>query len=63
MAGLPLPSSRLRGMLADMAKPLAKLVKLLTPKRRWAQFSLLPMGRLFWTERPRFRRELLPGPV
>ena len=27
-------------MLVGMAKPLAKLVKLLTPKRRWAQFSL-----------------------
>jgi len=29
-----LPAARLRGMLADMAKPLAKLVKLLTPKWR-----------------------------
>jgi hypothetical protein len=26
-----------------MAKPIAKLVKLLTPKRRWAQFSLLTL--------------------
>jgi hypothetical protein len=26
-----------------MAKPLAKLVKRLTPKRRWAQFSLFTM--------------------
>jgi hypothetical protein len=26
-----------------MAKPLAKIVVLLTPKRRWAQFSLATM--------------------
>jgi hypothetical protein len=26
-----------------MAKPLAKLVSMLTPKRRWAQFSLATM--------------------
>jgi len=30
-------------MLAGMGKPLAKLVSLLTPKRRWAQFSLATM--------------------
>jgi len=30
-------------MLVEMAKPLAKLVALLTPKRRWAQFSLATM--------------------
>jgi hypothetical protein len=36
----PLPSSRRRGMLGGMAKPLAKLLSMLTPKRRWAQFSL-----------------------
>ena len=39
----PLPSARRRGMLVGMAKPLAKLVALITPKRRWAQFSLLTM--------------------
>jgi hypothetical protein len=38
-----LPSSRRRGMLAGMAKPIARIVKLLTPKRRWAQFSLATM--------------------
>ena len=38
-----LPSSRRRGMLAGMAKPLAKLLSMLTPKRRWAQFSLATM--------------------
>jgi hypothetical protein len=27
-------------MLAGMAKQIARIVKLLTPKRRWAQFSL-----------------------
>jgi len=26
-----------------MAKPIAKLVNMLTPKRRWAQFSLATM--------------------
>jgi hypothetical protein len=26
-----------------MAKPLAKLISMLTPKRRWAQFSLFTM--------------------
>jgi len=26
-----------------MAKPLAKLVSLITPERRWAQFSLVTM--------------------
>jgi hypothetical protein len=26
-----------------MAKPIAKLVSLLTPKRRWSQFSLASM--------------------
>ena len=31
---------RRRGKLLDMAKPLAKLVSLLTPKRRWTQFRL-----------------------
>jgi hypothetical protein len=35
-----LPYSRRRGMLVGMAKPFAKLVTVLTPKRRWAQFSL-----------------------
>jgi hypothetical protein len=38
-----LHSSRPRGKLACMAKPIAKLVYLLTPKRRWAQFSLATM--------------------
>jgi hypothetical protein len=38
-----LPSSRRRVKLAGMAKPIAKLVTLLTPKRRWAQFSLATM--------------------
>jgi hypothetical protein len=38
-----LPAARRRGMLAGMAKPLAKLVALITPKRRWAQFSLATM--------------------
>jgi hypothetical protein len=27
-------------MLMGMAKPVAKLLSMLTPKRRWAQFSL-----------------------
>jgi hypothetical protein len=27
-------------MLVGMARPLAKLLSMLTPKRRWAQFSL-----------------------
>ncbi|HVC97953.1 MAG TPA: hypothetical protein VND64_30055, partial [Pirellulales bacterium] len=35
-----LPPARRRVMLTGVAKPLAKLVALLTPKRRWAQFSL-----------------------
>ena len=45
MAGsrLHLPLAGSRGMLIGMATPLAKLVKLLTPKRRWAQFSLATM--------------------
>ena len=30
-------------MLMGMAKPLAKLISMLTPKRRWAQFSLLTL--------------------
>jgi hypothetical protein len=30
-------------MLMGMAKPLAKLISMLTPKRRWAQFSLATM--------------------
>ena len=30
-------------MLMGMAKPLAKLLSMLTPKRRWAQFSLATM--------------------
>jgi hypothetical protein len=38
-----LPTARRRGMLGGMAKPLAKLVALLKPKRRWAQFSLATM--------------------
>ena len=38
-----MPSSRLREMLVGMAKPLAKLLSMLTPKRRWAQFSLATM--------------------
>jgi hypothetical protein len=38
-----LPSSRRREMLVDMAKPIAKLFALITPKRRWAQFSLASM--------------------
>src|SRR5205809_418847 len=38
--GPALPSPRRRGKLAFMAKPLAKLVSLLKPKRRWAQFRL-----------------------
>jgi hypothetical protein len=32
-------AARRRGMLTGTAKPLAKLVALLKPKRRWAQFS------------------------
>ena len=39
----PLPAAHWRGMLVGMAKPLAKLVSMLTPKRRWAQFSLATM--------------------
>jgi len=35
-----LPSARWCGMLTGMAKPFAKLLLMLTPKRRWAQFSL-----------------------
>ncbi len=38
-----MPCSRRRGMLVGMAKPLAKLVKLLAPKWRWGQFSLATM--------------------
>jgi len=30
-------------MLVDMAKPIAKLLSMTTPKRRWAQFSLVTM--------------------
>jgi hypothetical protein len=35
-----LPAARRRGMLVNMPKPIAKLVSMLKPKRRWAQFSL-----------------------
>jgi hypothetical protein len=35
-----LPAARRRGMLTGMANPLARIVALITPKRRWAQFSL-----------------------
>ena len=35
-----MPAARRRGMLVGMAKPIAKLVALIKPKRRWAQFSL-----------------------
>ena len=38
-----MPASPWRGMLMGMAKPLPKLLLMLTPKRRWAQFSLLTM--------------------
>jgi len=38
-----LPAALRRGMLTRMAKPLAKLLLMLTPKRRWAQFSLVTM--------------------
>jgi len=38
-----LPASRRRGMLMGMAKPLAKLLSMLTPQRRWAQFNLATM--------------------
>jgi hypothetical protein len=44
-SSLPLPSSRRRGMLVVMARPLAKVVALITPKRRWAQFSLATVVR------------------
>lgn len=39
-SGQPLPAGRRFGMLKGMAKPLTKIVSLITPKRRWAQFSL-----------------------
>jgi len=35
-----LPAARRRGMLVGMAKHIAKLISMLTPMRRWAQFSL-----------------------
>ena len=36
-------SSRRRGMLVSMAKPLSKLLSILKPKRRWFQFRLLTL--------------------
>ena len=40
----PALDARLRAHQAyGMAKPLAKLISMLTPKRRWAQFSLLTL--------------------
>ena len=38
-----MPSTCRRGMLAGMANALTKLVPLIKPKRRWAQFSLASM--------------------
>src|SRR4029077_3844228 len=39
----PLASRRPGRQVDYMAKPLAKLVALITPKRRWAQYSLATM--------------------
>jgi hypothetical protein len=40
MQAPPLPSTIPRVKLVGMAKPIAKLVNLLMPKRRWAEFRL-----------------------
>jgi hypothetical protein len=39
----PLPAGRRRGMLDAMAWRLAKILILITPKRRWAQFRLMTL--------------------
>jgi hypothetical protein len=40
VAATHLPAARRRGMLMGMVRPIARLLSMLTPKRRWAQFSL-----------------------
>jgi hypothetical protein len=40
VARLPLPAVHLRGMLMGMAMLLAKLLSMLTPKRRWVPFEV-----------------------
>jgi Leucine-rich repeat (LRR) protein len=66
VAATDLSAARRRGMLVGMARPLAKLLSMLTPKRAWVQFRLktifvlvvvvaVPCGLFKWKVEPKWR--------